>query len=195
MLYQIVGVSDGDTLTCLMSGNRQVKVRLHQIDAPEKGQDFGNAARQKLSSLVFNKVVKLKTQGTDRYGRTIAEVFINGQNINKEMVKTGYAWAYREYVKDNQYIVLENEAKAAYKGLWSQPNPIKPSDFRRGTRANSTKPIPTPVKQAQNGHFSCSGKRFCREMTSCAEAKFYLNKCGVKRLDGDNDGIPCESIC
>ncbi|MDK4689679.1 thermonuclease family protein [Kingella negevensis] len=190
---RVVGVSDGDTLTCVTAEQQRLKVRLNQIDAPEKGQDFGNAAKNKLSSLVYGKLVSLKTNGPDKYGRTIAEVFVNGLNANQEMVKTGYAWAYREYVKDNTYITLESRAKSASIGLWSQPNPIYPSDFRRGKRASHVHK-PATISTA-NSRFSCDGRRFCKQMTSCAEARFYLTQCGVSRLDKDGDGVPCENLC
>lgn len=191
----VVGIADGDTLTCLTTSKQQIKVRLNQIDAPEKKQAFGNAAKKKLSALVFQKPVLLKTEGKDKYGRTIAEVFSNGQNINKQMVSSGYAWAYRKYLKDSQYLQLENQARASSLGLWSEPNPIYPSEFRHGERPKTITHTVQPRQTAPTRRFSCDGKRFCRQMTSCAEAKFYLNQCGVTRLDRDGDGRPCESIC
>lgn len=196
---KVVGVSDGDTITCLENGHDQIKVRLNQIDAPEKAQDFGNASKKALSALVFGKVVGLKTNGKDKYKRTLAEVFIDGKNVNKEMVRTGYAWAYKEYLTDNEYSELERLAQSNSLGLWSMPDPIYPSDFRHGKRKEA-KPKAAPVAPnlgvgKPSKGFTCSGKRFCREMNSCEEAQFYLNKCGVRRLDGDNDGIPCESLC
>ena len=194
---KVVGVADGDTFTCLASGNKQIKVRLNQIDAPEKKQDFGNAAKQALSAYVFGKLVQLHTSGQDKYGRTIAEVFVGSENVNKKMVSNGHAWAYREYMKDPEYAVLENHARSRSLGLWSQPNPIYPSEFRHGERPKTVTQEVQPQRVSPNGSgkFTCSGKRFCREMNSCEEAKFYLNQCGVNRLDRDGDGIPCESIC
>ncbi|SUA36320.1 nuclease [Neisseria zoodegmatis] len=191
----VVGIADGDTLTCLTASKQQIKVRLNQIDAPEKKQAFGNASKKKLSSLVFQKNVLLKTDGTDKYGRTIAEVFSDGQNVNKEMVRSGYAWAYRKYLKDSQYLQLEKQARAASLGLWSEPNPIYPSEFRHGERPKTVTSSVQPKQASPSGRFVCGGKRFCKQMTSCAEAKFYLNQCGVTRLDRDGDGRPCESIC
>lgn len=131
---RVVGVSDGDTLTCLANDNKQIKVRLAQIDAPESRQGFGTQAKQYLSGLVFNQVVKLKISDTDKYGRTIAEVYKGGMNVNKEMVRTGYAWAYDEYMTDREYATLQQGAKIAQRGLWRNPNAVKPSDFRRGVK-------------------------------------------------------------
>ena len=195
---RVVGVSDGDTLTCLAAGNQQIKVRLNQIDAPEKGQAFGQAAKRKLSSLVHGRQVQLRTEGLDKYGRTIAEVFSGSLNVNKEMVRSGYAWAYREYVRDNEYLRLEEQTRRASRGLWSEPNPIYPSEFRHGHRAGTVSQQILPPREPHRnnqGGFACNGKRFCREMSSCAEARFYLRQCGVGRLDRDGDGVPCESLC
>lgn len=199
---KVVGISDGDTLTCLSSDNMQIKVRLNQIDAPEKSQAFGTAAKQALSGYVFGKTVGLKTNGTDKYGRTIAEVFVGDKNINKAMVADGYAWAYREYMTDNDYGDLETSARSNTKGLWSEPDPIYPSDFRRGKRGEQTAPVQTQTitqqveqKAVADSGSSCGSKRYCKQMATCAEARHYLNDCGVSRLDRDGDGVPCESLC
>nr|WP_313093078.1 thermonuclease family protein [Moraxella sp. CTOTU48268] len=199
---KVVGISDGDTLTCLTNDKSQIKVRLNQIDAPEKSQAFGTAAKQALSGYVFGKTIGLKTNGTDKYGRTIAEVFVGDKNINKAMVADGYAWAYREYMTDNDYGDLETSARSDTKGLWSEPNPIYPSDFRRGKRGEQTAPVQTQTitqqveqKAIADSGSSCGSKRYCKQMTTCAEARHYLNDCGVSRLDRDGDGVPCESIC
>ncbi len=127
----VVGIADGDTLTCLTAEKTQLKVRLHQIDAPEKGQAYGNAARKELSDLVFNQDVQLRTAGTDRYQRVLAEVLRNGSNVNQLMVQRGYAWAYREYLKDHLYLVLEEQARIARRGLWADPAPVNPAEFRQ----------------------------------------------------------------
>lgn len=206
---RVVGVSDGDTFTCLANGTKQIKVRLNQIDAPEKKQAFGTAAKNALAGYIFGKTVLLKTSGKDKYGRTIAEVYINNNNINKAMVADGYAWAYREYLRDQDYLRIEAQAKSHTVGLWSHPNPTYPSDFRH--KKTSVSAVPQSIQKTQryetpniqertiqssprNGR-SCGNKRYCKEMNDCAEANFYLTQCGVSRLDGDSDGVPCESIC
>lgn len=199
---KVVGISDGDTLTCLTNDKSQIKVRLNQIDAPEKSQAFGTAAKQALSGYVFGKTIGLKTNGTDKYGRTIAEVFVGDKNINKAMVADGYAWAYREYMTDKDYGDLETSARSDTKGLWSEPDPIYPSDFRRGKRGEQTAPVQTQTitqqveqKAVADSGSSCGSKRYCKQMATCAEARHYLNDCGVSRLDRDGDGVPCESLC
>jgi endonuclease YncB( thermonuclease family) len=193
---KVVGVSDGDTLTCLTQEKRPIKVRLAQIDAPEKAQPFGQRSKQALSDLAFGKDVELEEETTDRYGRMVATVFKSGQDINLSMVQSGMAWVYDQYARDQAYFAAQDAARGARAGLWADANPIPPSDWRNGGRtefiaaAETTKPT-----KKQKRKFSCDGKRTCGQMSSCAEARFYLEQCGVHRLDRDRDGIPCESIC
>ena len=131
---RVVGVSDGDTLTVLTAEKRQVKMRLHGIDAPETGQDFGSRAKQAASELAFGKQVTVSEVDKDRYGRTVAEVILpDGRSLNREMVGRGMAWWYREYAPaDRELAELEAEAKAAKRGLWSQPGAVPPWDWRSG---------------------------------------------------------------
>jgi len=86
---RVVSVADGDTITVLDGGNRQIKIRLHQIDAPEKKQDFGQASKQSLSDLVYGKEVRIEVADTDKYGRTVGKVWIGGTDANLEQVKRG----------------------------------------------------------------------------------------------------------
>ncbi|WP_245911089.1 thermonuclease family protein [Neisseria iguanae] len=129
---RIVGISDGDTLTCLTEQKRQIKVRLHGIDAPEKAQAYGQKAKRHLSDLVYGKTVMLDVTDTDRYGRTVAVVFSGSLNVNRQMVKDGYAWAYHRY--GSAYEADETVAKSARKGLWWDTNPIDPAEFRQNER-------------------------------------------------------------
>lgn len=140
---RVVAVIDGDSIRCLYASKKLVRVRLHQIDAPEIGQAFGRAAKKHLASQIFNKHVVLQTSKTDRYGRTLAEVFVDDKNINKLMVRNGYAWAYRQYVVNNEYIDLEKSAKQARRGLWSKPNATNPAVWRNAKRHKNNTPEPT----------------------------------------------------
>jgi micrococcal nuclease len=135
---RVVGVSDGDTLTVLRPDRTQVKVRLYGVDAPETGQDFGQRAKQAASALTFGKTVTVRPVATDRYGRTVAKVILpGGRSLNHELVRSGSAWWYRSYApKDATLAGLESEAKAARRGLWSQPAPVPPWDWRRGDAAS-----------------------------------------------------------
>ncbi|MBX3646760.1 MAG: thermonuclease family protein [Rhodocyclaceae bacterium] len=130
---RVVGVSDGDTLT-LLSGREQIKVRLTEIDAPEKAQPFGNRSKQSLSALCFNKSAKLDDQGKDRYGRTLARVHCDGIDANAEQVRRGMAWVYDRYVTDRSLYGLQDEARGARRGLWADPSPMPPWEWRKQAR-------------------------------------------------------------
>lgn len=190
---RVTGVSDGDTLTLLIIGQRTVKVRLAEIDAPENGQPFGARSKRMLSDLVFGRTVSVRLGGADRYGRAIGRVRVNGTDVNLKLVREGGAWAYRAYLSDQTFLVAERTARAERRGLWAlQPSQIMaPWDWRRRAVANPRVVSVTRVSPAP----SCGAKRLCRQMASCSEAVFYLRQCGLARLDGDGDGKPCEKIC
>ena len=127
---RVVGIADGDTFTCLTDAKQQLKVRLHAIDAPEKQQAFGQQAKKHLSDLVYGQTVTLHITDTDRYGRTVADIRLGSLDINQQMVKDGYAWAYRLY-DGTRYVQEEKAARNARLGLWRDVNPIEPSQWRR----------------------------------------------------------------
>ena len=135
---RVVGVSDGDTLTILVNGREQIKVRLAEIDAPEKSQPFGQRSKQSLSDLCFGKSAVLQKTDTDRYGRTVAKVHCAGMNANAEQIRAGLAWAYRKYLHDQSLLVLENEAQVAKRGLWIDSDPVSPWEFRKLKRHNDS---------------------------------------------------------
>ena len=202
---RVVGVSDGDTLTLLVPDGtsfKQVKVRLGEIDTPERKQPYGTRAQQTLSDLAYNQQARVVVQDTDRYGRTVGRVYVGSLDVNAEMIRQGAAWAYRQYLKDQSLLTLEAEAKAAKRGLWGLPETERcpPWDWRKGscpmTSVAPTSPaVSAPTAITNSSGFTCAGKRSCREMTSCEEAKFYLTQCGVGSLDGNKDGVPCEKLC
>jgi micrococcal nuclease len=128
---RVVALSDGDTITVLV-GTGQVKIRLDGIDAPEAKQAYGTKAKEHLAAMVFPRTVEVLDKGQDRYGRTIGRVFVNGQDVSESMVREGFAWWYREYAKDDHRLELaEGGARAARLGLWSDPKPIPPWEFRK----------------------------------------------------------------
>lgn len=202
---RVVGISDGDTLTLLVPDGasfRQIKIRLAEIDTPESAQPYGQKAKQALSDLAYNKQARVVVETTDRYGRTVGRVFVSNLDVNAEMVKQGAAWVYRQYAKDQALYSLEDQAKAAKRGLWGlqEADRCEPWNWRKGSCSMSAKaPQPQPPAGFNNarsaGTFTCGSKKYCREMTSCDEAKFYLTQCGLRTIDGNHDGVPCEKLC
>jgi len=131
---RVVSVSDGDTLTVLVD-RRQVKVRLVDIDAPESKQPFGARSKQSLATLCFNKEAKLEAQGKDRYGRIIATVYCAGTDANAAQVRQGMAWVFDRYASPSSPLyALQIEAKAERRGLWSDPAPVPPWEWRQHQR-------------------------------------------------------------
>jgi endonuclease YncB( thermonuclease family) len=131
---QVVAVMDGDTVGLLVD-RQEFRVRLYQIDAPEKRQAFGQRSKQSLSELVYGRTVKAVTAGEDRYGRTLATLYAGDLNVNAEQVRRGMAWVYRRYARDPSLFTHEYEARAARRGLWADPDPIPPWEWRHRDKA------------------------------------------------------------
>ena len=148
---RVVKVADGDTITILDAANAQHKIRFHGIDAPEKSQAFGQKSKQHLSSLVFGKDVRVKYKSRDKYGRVLGTVYVDGKDVNLEMIRAGLAWHYKRYDKNPAYAAAENEARAARRGLWSEANPIPPEEFRHGKAAATQTPAPRSSAQREGG--------------------------------------------
>ncbi len=136
---RVIAIADGDTFTLLTADKRQVKIRLAEIDAPESGQPYGNKSKQALSGLIFGKDVRVVVQTTDRYGRTVGRPYVSSLDICEEMVRTGAAWAYREYLIDRSLLTIEAEAKAHKRGLWglSEAQNMPPWEWRRSGGSNT----------------------------------------------------------
>lgn len=129
-----VGVTDGDTVTVLLAGQQECKVRLWGIDAPEKRQAFGQAARKALSTLIYGKEVSVEMQGHDRNGRSIGKIFASGVYINLRMVQQGLAWHFRRYApEDHELQEAETAARSARAGLWRDAAPVPPWQWRKGS--------------------------------------------------------------
>lgn len=129
---KVVSITDGDTLRVLYQGG-QLKVRLAEIDTPERRQPYGSKARQELATLCFQRDVQVVQQTRDRYGRIVARVYCDGVDANAEMVRRGAAWVYRKYAKDKSLYRLEQEAREAGRGLWALPETqrVAPWEWRR----------------------------------------------------------------
>lgn len=130
-----VKIADGDTFTLLVNGHDQVKIRIDGIDAPEKGQAFGNRAKEYLSSMIWEKELTVSVTKKDKYGRSIGKVSTPSiTDVGLEMIKAGFAWQYRDYNNEKTYAEAENLARKNRKGLWLENNPIRPQDYRKEKR-------------------------------------------------------------
>jgi endonuclease YncB( thermonuclease family) len=126
---KVIGVSDGDTLTVL-DRQQPVRVRLAGIDAPETGQPFARRAKTSLSELAFGKVALVDAHGRDVYGRVLGRVRVGSVDLSAEQVRRGYAWVFRRFTRDPELIALEDDARAARRGLWADRAPIPPWTWR-----------------------------------------------------------------
>lgn len=136
---KVVAIADGDTFTLLRNDNKQLKIRLHGVDSPERGQDFGANAKQGLSSLIFGQTVRMEEKDTDRYGRTVAIVYTQANVcVNEQLLKDGWVWHYKEYDRNPVWDNFEREAKAAKKGLWAGINPKAPWLWRAQKRTKKS---------------------------------------------------------
>ena len=127
-----VEVVDGDSIKVIQGGKRQ-NIRLYGIDAPEiGGQPFGMRAKEFTDSMVSGKIVHVVPVTKDRYGRTVAWVYVDGKNLSHELLDVGLAWWFRKYApKDTELGDLESRARAARRGIWSQSRPVPPWRYRR----------------------------------------------------------------
>ena len=128
----VISVIDGDTIEVLHNEHPE-RIRLSGIDCSEKGQAFGNRAKQAASALVFGRDVMLDTHGQDKYGRILADVMVrDGTNVNHELVKEGWCWWYRKYAPGDTILEgLESDAREGQRGLWADPHPVPPWEWRK----------------------------------------------------------------
>ncbi len=126
----VTGVSDGDTFYMTIEG-QAVRVRLAQIDAPEKAQPFGRRAEQSLRDLIGKRQVTVTWTQADQYGRPVVQAEADGVNVNAEQVRRGFAWAWPRYTTDPRLFDLQAEARTARRGLWADPNPVEPWVWRQ----------------------------------------------------------------
>jgi endonuclease YncB( thermonuclease family) len=131
----ITGIIDGDTVRARVADGRQIKIRIYGIDAPERRQPYGQRATQAIKSLISGKRIEMEVMDKDRYGRTVARLLANGQDVGGEMVAAGYAWVYPQFCRllciCAEYESGEKSARDARLGLWQDQNPIPPWEWRR----------------------------------------------------------------
>lgn len=147
---KVVKVSDGDTVQVVTADRTKLRVRLYGIDAPETpkvnhrtgkvnkpGQPYGEEAERALAQKIAGKMVRLEIMDIDQYKRMVGRIVLDGRDINREMVREGWAWAYKQYLQSpyaSEYIESEKQARAARLGLWQQGNPQPPWEFRKALR-------------------------------------------------------------
>jgi endonuclease YncB( thermonuclease family) len=157
---KVIGVMDGDTIEVLDASKTPRRIRLEGIDAPEKAQPFGNRSKQHLSDSVFGKQVEVVSNKSDKYGRTVGKVLMNGKDANLEQVRAGFAWHYKEYQKEQLtadralYADAEIAARNTKKGLWVDLKPMPPWEWRHGGKNEPT------VESTASG-CPCGGASLC----------------------------------
>lgn len=203
---EVVSVGDGDTLRASVAGET-VTVRLSCIDAPETAQTpWGLAARDRLKQLLQQgDRVELRVETTDRYGRTVAEIFERGVSVNLQLVEEGQAVVYRKYLSgcsetSDRYLEAEAQARDRRLGYWNQNDPVMPWDFRKGERATNAPEQPQGVSQSfqQTGNCDPSYPDICLpsapdlDCGEIAHRNFRVVGNDPHRFDRDRDGIGCE---
>jgi len=136
---RVVNVLDGDSLR-VTDGDRELEVRLHGIDAPEYGQPGSAAAHAALRKLTRGGTLTLTPVTIDRFGRTVGELHRDGQHLNRTLVAEGHAWVFRRFAEDPALLRAEAQARAAERGLWGQPSPMPPWEWRDRQAAATAKP-------------------------------------------------------
>ena len=202
-------VVDGDTLWLKTEGDGEppVIVRLEGIDAPESCQVGGADATAALTALALGRSVSVRVAARDEHGRTIGKVYDADKDLGDRMVRDGQAWSSRYQYDRGPYVAEERMALALKRGLHSAGGAVQPRDFRKQhgpCEAGSAKAPPTIVPASTGAvavatvatrlpaNARCDGRTFCSQMTSCAEATWFLNHCPGVKMDGNRDGVPCE---
>lgn len=135
---RVLEVIDGDSLVVLTPGDTKIELKLHGIDCPEEGQPFGEDAKQFTSNQCLGKIILYGLVGIDIYHRTIARVVLeDGREMNLELLKAGLAWHAPSYGEKKNYAAAEEEARKAGLGLWSDPDPTPPWEWRQQKRKKS----------------------------------------------------------
>jgi len=129
---KVIKVVDGDTIHLLFEG-KPLKVRLSEIDTPERAQPWYQRAREALAGKVAGEVVSVQEVDWDRYGRLVGKVWLDGRDVNRELVAEGHAWVCRTYLRDPTLLDDEDSARAAGRGLWALPDAERtpPWEWRR----------------------------------------------------------------
>lgn len=218
MTVKVESVYDGDTFTVIIDGEEE-KIRIIGIDTPEikkgkKNSCLGKEVRDYVKEMIEGKEVIIKkdkyNKNRDSFGRLLRSVRIINKEKNRtndlgrKLLKKGYAEVYdkADFKYEKIYKLLESHSKKSKRGIWSEKCTTNESEEEKEETSKVEDSEQTALTQnsekeeSSDTEYSCDvEKRYCTKMTSCEEAKFYLNTCGLERLDADGDGLPCESLC
>lgn len=195
-------VIDGDSLWIEPAGGgAPIELRLLGIDAPEICQPWGAQAKEALAELVAGRVLRVELGGVDFHGRRLGTVYVDTRNVNRTLVQEGHAWSARYKWDRGPYVADERMARALGRGLNREPGAQMPRDFRRahgpctGPAPEAAKPVASagPLAPPAVPGPRCDGRTRCSQMSSCAEATWFLKHCPGVQMDGDGDGVPCET--
>lgn len=202
-LYPVTKIIDGDTIQIQKDGNKET-IRMIGVDTPEtidprkSVQCFGKEAAAKTTALLTGQQVQLETDPTqgdrDRYHRLLAYIFLpDGTFVNKQLIAEGYAYEYTyatPYQYQEEFKKLQIEAEQSGKGLWASNtcNGEKSAIHARSMPQQS-------IQKNLITQYTCEEKTRCEQMSSCEEAKYYVQVCGMKQFDKDRNGVPCEHLC
>jgi endonuclease YncB( thermonuclease family) len=180
---RVIEVTDGDTYDVRRSIGGEVTIRLHGVDAPESSQPYGTAATRVARRYVGGKNVRVSVEEIGRYGRAVARLEAQGGDLGAMLIQDGLAWHYEQYApNETEYARLERQARNAGRGLWSQTNPVPPWAWRDRTSG----PRETSVRDRDCSDF---------ETHAAAQSFFERHQPGdPHNLDGDGDGVACESL-
>lgn len=175
---KVVAIHDGDTISVLHD-RAEEKLRLHGIDSPEAGQPHGKAAKQAASALAFGKVVRVVPRDKDKYGRTVAVVYLpDGSNLNSELVRRGHAWWYKEYApRETGLGALQEQARQSRRGLWASASRVPPWEWRNNpavrqpAKPKRAPPQPTVARRAP----TAPSRSYGSTSTSYAPAPVYYS--------------------
>jgi endonuclease YncB( thermonuclease family) len=204
----VTRIVDGDTLHVTPAVGAPVTVRLRDIDAPEICQPHGPEARAALEQYALGQAVTMRVFGRDTHGRTIARVATTERDLSVRMVEEGHAWSVRTRFDRGPLVREERMAKALGRGLHASAGHVFPWEFRQrhgpcaaaNGRADATgstgatgATAATAPAAAAGVPYRCDGRRHCAQMRSCEEATWFLRHCPGVEMDGDGDGVPCET--
>lgn len=176
---KVIAIADGDTITLLDADKRQQKIRLADIDAPERRQPWGQRAKDALSRLVMARDVRADCREADRYGRHVCTIFAGTTDVNAALITQGHAWVYERYNRRSDLPRLQAQARAARRGLWQLPEAerIDPADWRKQqrkgkkhdskqtvpARSNDGNPRRAATSQTNNGESDTGGGKSGQE--------------------------------